>query len=358
MATTWYHTVNGEIIGETTSASRTSYLTDAIGSATATQGASGTTTATWRYKPFGAQLAKTGAGFDPVFLWCGAHGYKTTVDANINYVRARHLSTQTATWTTVDPLWPNQASFSYVHASPVTIIDPMGMQGVLGTTCINQLYKAQLHCELRNMATGVIKVRDVKFCDGDMGCDRCSGCHPYCTAEASATAKLYGTVKNWKAGVMGTPSATSDCPGVQSALSWLTAGWDKLFGTDVINLLLQFIHNDASGYWGIQGWDPDRTDVNCKLDLQAHIRVQWAKTCKPSGCDIPTCNKDSCPMPLIGRILVHNPLFMLGPFVKLCQAGVCAKRPKTCCKQYPGGLGGRSGGGVGAGGGGGSGGDW
>ena len=36
MAVTNYHTVNGRIIGETTSGTRTDYLTDALGSVTAT----------------------------------------------------------------------------------------------------------------------------------------------------------------------------------------------------------------------------------------------------------------------------------------------------------------------------------
>lgn len=69
MASTWYHAVKGEIIGETTSGSRTSYLTDGLGSVTATQNATGTTTATWRYMPYGSLLTKTGAGADPRFLW-------------------------------------------------------------------------------------------------------------------------------------------------------------------------------------------------------------------------------------------------------------------------------------------------
>ena len=34
MATTYYHTVNGRLIGETTSGQRTSYLTDALGPCT------------------------------------------------------------------------------------------------------------------------------------------------------------------------------------------------------------------------------------------------------------------------------------------------------------------------------------
>ena len=52
------------------------YLTDALGSVTATVDQSGTVQNTYRYKPYGDLLAKTGTGNDPKFLWVGSQGYR------------------------------------------------------------------------------------------------------------------------------------------------------------------------------------------------------------------------------------------------------------------------------------------
>lgn len=78
MPVTNYHTVDGEIIGDETSGTQTDYLTDAQGSVTATVNQSANVVNTYRYKPFGSQLAKTGAGSDPRFQFLGAHGVDST----------------------------------------------------------------------------------------------------------------------------------------------------------------------------------------------------------------------------------------------------------------------------------------
>ena len=78
MAVTNYHTLNGEIIAETTGGVRTDYLTDALGSVVATVNQSAQVVNTYRYKPYGAQLAKTGVGDDPAFRWVGQQAYKQT----------------------------------------------------------------------------------------------------------------------------------------------------------------------------------------------------------------------------------------------------------------------------------------
>ena len=52
------------------------YLTDALGSVTATVTGAGVVENTYRYKPYGEQLAKTGTGSDPKFLWVGRWGYR------------------------------------------------------------------------------------------------------------------------------------------------------------------------------------------------------------------------------------------------------------------------------------------
>ena len=75
MAVTNYHTINGRIIGETTAGlPRVDYLTDALGSVTATVNQSAQVVNTYVYTPSGATLAKTGTGADPAFGWVGNRG--------------------------------------------------------------------------------------------------------------------------------------------------------------------------------------------------------------------------------------------------------------------------------------------
>ena len=108
MPVTNYLTVNGEIIGETTGGVRTDYLTDALGSVTATIDQSASVVNTYRYKPYGELLAKTGAGSDPVFGWLGSQGYVQTGRKYAEqYVRARHYSSTNGRWTSKDPSGQN-----------------------------------------------------------------------------------------------------------------------------------------------------------------------------------------------------------------------------------------------------------
>jgi hypothetical protein len=62
MATTNYYAVQGELLGEKVGAgSRADYLTDALGSVTATVDHTGTMLNRYAYKPYGTQLSKSGA---------------------------------------------------------------------------------------------------------------------------------------------------------------------------------------------------------------------------------------------------------------------------------------------------------
>src|SRR5437879_6375036 len=101
MAVTKYYTMNGEFIGEKAgAAARVDYLTDALGSVTATLNQSAAVVNTYRYKPFGAQLAKTGVGADPAFRWVGQQGYKQTGKKWSDvYIRARHYNSLNGLWT-------------------------------------------------------------------------------------------------------------------------------------------------------------------------------------------------------------------------------------------------------------------
>src|SRR5579871_1134124 len=124
MAVTNYYTVNGALIGEKTAGgSRTDYLTDALGSVTATVNQSGQVVNTYRYKPYGAQLAKTGIGADPAFQWVGAQGYRQTGKKYSDvYVRARHYDSRAGRWTSKDPMGfagDNRNLYLYTGGNPI-----------------------------------------------------------------------------------------------------------------------------------------------------------------------------------------------------------------------------------------------
>src|SRR5258708_21759258 len=132
MPVTNYYTVNGEIIGEkTTGGQRVDYLTDALGSVTGTLNQSAQVVNTYRYKPYGAQLAKTGVGADPANRWMGSQGYRQTGKKYSDvYVRARHYDSQSARWTTVDPIRRfvhDSDPYLYVNQNPILSYTASGL---------------------------------------------------------------------------------------------------------------------------------------------------------------------------------------------------------------------------------------
>jgi RHS repeat-associated protein len=129
MAVTNYDTIDGRIRTESTGGTRTGYLPDALGSVTATVSESGGVVNTYRFKPYGAQLVKTGGGTDPKFLWVGQWGYyQTNVLFADTYIRARHYNRQLGLWVITDPLWPLESAYQYVLGNPIDSIDPEGTQ--------------------------------------------------------------------------------------------------------------------------------------------------------------------------------------------------------------------------------------
>lgn len=126
-----YHTVNGRILGETAGGARTDYLTDSLGSITATVNSSATVVNTYRHKPYGARLVKTGAGADPAFQWTGDSGGKPTGKTFAEqYNRARHYSAQIGSWGSRDRLLWGAQLYCYAFANPTTFIDPSGNFGM------------------------------------------------------------------------------------------------------------------------------------------------------------------------------------------------------------------------------------
>jgi len=126
MATTYYYSIGGEIIGESASGQMTTYLTDALGSTIGTI-QNGAVVNRFVYNPYGGLLHRSGADSDPAFLWNGGSGYRSTGRSySERYVHERHYAQSTGQWTTTDPKWPDELQYSYVSGSPVGLTDPSG----------------------------------------------------------------------------------------------------------------------------------------------------------------------------------------------------------------------------------------
>ena len=127
---TSYITTHGTIWGEISSTgAMRAYGHDALGSVVTTF-AGGAVQNTYRYKPYGGILSKTGTAANPSFLWNGRSGYRATGLTNADYyVRRRHFSVSSGGWSSLDSRWPRQRGFAYVGGRPTTTRDPSGLNG-------------------------------------------------------------------------------------------------------------------------------------------------------------------------------------------------------------------------------------
>lgn len=163
MAVTSYHTVNGRIRGESTGGARTGYVPDALGSVTATTDEAGSVVNSYRYKPYGELLAKTGAVVDPKFLWIGVLGIRSDATEGAGYyARRRSYGSRIATWTTVDVLWPSEPCYDYSRANPTSRSDAFGLQPTVisGHGCEN----CKSVCGYQNMISP-LEEGIKRFCD-------------------------------------------------------------------------------------------------------------------------------------------------------------------------------------------------
>lgn len=129
-----YHSVNGQIMGASTGATFTPYLTDALGSVTATVSGGGIQN-TYRYKPYGERPAKSGAGADPAYQWTGNTGSRVTNRTHSEqYNQHRHYGVTQGHWTSPDADWPRQMAYVYVRCSPTGLTDPTG-QAPTNSSC-------------------------------------------------------------------------------------------------------------------------------------------------------------------------------------------------------------------------------
>lgn len=124
MPVTTFATVNGRILAHKTGVSRlVKYLPDALGSVTCA--VSGGTVQTTSYTPYG-QGAKPALA---KFGWVGGWGYRpTALPLPSHYVRARHYDNVTGSWTSADPIWPEERAYLYVDGRALDLVDPSGTQ--------------------------------------------------------------------------------------------------------------------------------------------------------------------------------------------------------------------------------------
>ncbi len=117
-----FHTMNGEIVGESVGGVVRDYLLDPLGSVVATLDSDGLVDQ-FEYWPYGELVDDLPAGA-PVFLWVGGLGYWFDTDER-RYVRHRMLRTDLGSWMQFDPFWPVTQALNYID-SPVDITDPTG----------------------------------------------------------------------------------------------------------------------------------------------------------------------------------------------------------------------------------------
>jgi RHS repeat-associated protein len=168
MGVTSYYSFGGEIIGEETAGVRRDYLTDALGSVTATVTGAGVVENTYRYKPYGETLAKTGTGSDPKFLWTGKWGYKKSQD--YYYVRNRNYYYVSGTWTTKDLISSKIFHNKYLYClnNPILLLDPDGLKPISfgpvppdASLACGISYSAKTGCDISSGSTWII------ICDFD-----------------------------------------------------------------------------------------------------------------------------------------------------------------------------------------------
>ena len=127
MPVTSYISVGGRIISEVTDGVILDYVPDALGSIHSVIDQDANVVKTMRYKPYGEVLSRSGTVADRHYQWVGTYGYRATfAPSSSHYVRARHYSATAGSWTTVDPLWPDENAYGYVGGRSALWTDSRG----------------------------------------------------------------------------------------------------------------------------------------------------------------------------------------------------------------------------------------
>ena len=121
-----FYTVDGQMVGYEEGGVRKDFLTDHLGSIIAIMDENEVRVFDTRYSAYGRNRWITGTGCG--FGWVGSFGYRETGLFHMShYVRARHYSYVTGSWSTVDPLWPRQPAFQYLGGRATRYKDPTGL---------------------------------------------------------------------------------------------------------------------------------------------------------------------------------------------------------------------------------------
>ena len=140
MPVTSYISVGGRMISEITDGVILDYVPDALGSIHSVIDQDANIVKTMRYKPYGEVLSRSGTVADRHYQWVGSYGYRATfAPSSSHYVRARHYSATAGSWTTVDPLWPDEKAYGYVGGRATDWTDYSGRgPGIIGGWLVNQ----------------------------------------------------------------------------------------------------------------------------------------------------------------------------------------------------------------------------
>jgi len=120
-------TLAGRIRALSSMGTRHTLLGDALGSVNQVVSAATSVTSVAQFSPFGYTIVFSGASVSRL-QWLGIYGYRTNSTRYSElYVRMRHYSITSGTWTTVDALWPRHSQYAYCEAQPTNQIDPSGL---------------------------------------------------------------------------------------------------------------------------------------------------------------------------------------------------------------------------------------
>lgn len=235
MATTYYHTVNGKIRGQTTAGVRTDYLTDALGSVVATVDSSAAVVNTYRYTPYGSILSKSGSGSDPKPMWLGSLGARATRLTNAE-VALRFMTYSSLSGTVIEDSL--RSSLSLLNRRFLDHLDrlettwsqplrePTGFAASLGEVCSKDAaggprtcYKLQIgfdvRCSWARLENGILV--DWAFTGHSKSghWDTCKGLNDLrlvCTLHKKRSIKVTLKDSNWQVIPYGPTSLTGDCP--------------------------------------------------------------------------------------------------------------------------------------------------
>lgn len=157
--TVTYSNFNGRVVSEARSGTNLDYVRDTLGSTAALADATQALSDTWQYWPYGEVVSHVGSSNTPL-TWVGTLGYYQDLLGLMYYIRARIERPDLARWLTVDPLWPDEPSYSYALQAPIYTIDPSGKLAAVGTPCTDLLRPGDLDENARDLINCLSKATD------------------------------------------------------------------------------------------------------------------------------------------------------------------------------------------------------